>query len=77
MRKFFTRLIFGGILAAYYVEKHLPFPFKYHRGHDRAGSLEIDLQVFSSIADDFKRLGSPAKRTDKIDSVVNASNQSA
>jgi hypothetical protein len=77
MRRFFTSAIFGVILVTYYVEKHLPFPFKYHRQPDHAGTLEIDLQVVSSIADDLKRLGSPVKKIDSIDSVIHASNQSA
>ena len=54
MCRIFTGILSGIFLGVYFAEKQLPFPLKYNKRADSIGSLELDLAVFSTIADDIR-----------------------
>lgn len=45
-------MITGTILGVYFAEKNLPFPIHYNKKVDQAGSIELDLQVLSTLKED-------------------------
>jgi hypothetical protein len=52
----FSGLISGIIVGTYFAEKGLPFPLRYNKKPEQAGSLELDLQVVTTIVDDVRNL---------------------
>jgi hypothetical protein len=60
MSRIFSGILSGIFLGVYFAEKQLPFPLKYNTRPDTIGSLELDLSVFSTIADDIREaVGKP------------------
>lgn len=45
-------IITGTLLGVYFAEKNLPFPIQYNKKIDHAGSIELDLQVVTTIKND-------------------------
>lgn len=68
MSKVLTGIFAGMFAGVYFGERQLPFPLKYNKKPESLGSLELDLSVFSTIADDVRALVSHSKNTEKAES---------
>jgi len=73
MSRIFSGIISGIIVGTYFAEKELPFPLKYNRKPDSAGSIELDLTVAGTIFNDLKCLVGYGKKVQALSEAPNPS----